>query len=197
MAGRGRRVIKGVVIGLLALAGCAAPSSDAQRWAEARGGIVDAGLGLARARAALARIEACGAIERPLTVAVLDSDAPGAYGWRTGTIFVTHGLVDLADDDELAAAIAHEAGHLLVDGHVPRTAALDGCRRACGAGAGEDAEIAADRMGVELLRVSAVPGQALERLLGKLASSPGTTSTCRGHLNRRIAALRAPHDHAQ
>ena len=101
-----------------------------------------------------------------LTVAVLDTNAVGAFCWPSGAVFVTRGLVDLADDDELCAAIAHEAGHLVADDHLPRAVALDGWRRP----SATDAEIAADLTARELLKRSAVSEQALPRLLGKLAA---------------------------
>jgi Zn-dependent protease with chaperone function len=186
-----------VIVVLLAAAagvsGCASGgASHVQRWAESRGGTLAAGPEHDRAQAALAPLIACGAIQRPLTVAVLDCDDTGAYCWRSGAVYVTRGLLDRLDDDEVTAAIAHEVGHLLVDGHMPRTAALDGCRSACGAGAQEDSEIAADLLGRELLKMSGVSERALTRLLSKLAANPANTINCRDHLARRIAALDAP-----
>ena len=173
--------------------GCiAAEPSQVKRWADDHGGTLKGASANGRAERGLARLTESGAIQRRLTVAVLDTDDVGAYCWRSGAIYLTRGLIERLEDDELCAAIAHEAGHLLVDGHMPRAAALDGCRRACGAGEAEDSEIAADLMGRELLRMSAVPEQALTRLLGKLATNPANSSTCRDHLARRIAALGAP-----
>ena len=52
-----------------------------------------------------------------------------AYGWRGGNLFLTRGLVDVMDDDELAAAVAHELGHLLGDGHVHSMTSLRGCEQ--------------------------------------------------------------------
>jgi hypothetical protein len=132
-----------------------------------------------------------GRVARPLTVSVLDTDDTGAFCWRSGAVYVTRGLVDLLDDDELAAAIAHEVGHLLLDGHTPRAAALDGCRLHPSPNR-EDAETAADFMGRELLKTSAVPDEALPRLLSKLAERPATASTCRDCLARRVARLTSP-----
>lgn len=174
--------------------GCAAASSPAQRWVESCGGTVS-GPAQERARSALARLQVNGWLERPLTVTVLRSDRPGAYCWRSGAIFVTQGLIGLLDDDELTAAVAHEAGHLVADGHIPRNAALDGYRRARGTRvasiASVDAEVAADRMGRELLRDSGIPDRSIERLLVKLASTPAMDPRCREHLHLRVAALRA------
>ena len=193
MSPSGCAIVFSVIAILLGASGGCATSrpSHVQRWEENHGGRL-AGAAQDRAGRALERIAACGAVQRRLTIAVLDTDDLGAYCWRSGAIYLTRGLVERLDDDELCAAIAHEAGHLLVDGHMPRTAALDGCRRACGAGKEDDAEIAADLMGRELLRMSAVPERALARLLSKLAIDPANTSNCRDHLVRRIEALDAP-----
>jgi hypothetical protein len=122
-----------------------------------------------------------------LGVSVLDSDDTGAFCWRSGAVFVTRGLVDILDDDELSAAVAHEVGHLLVEGRTPIAAALDGCRFHA-----MDAESAADFAGRELLRRSAVPDAALPRLLNKLAAQPATNSACRECLARRAARLASP-----
>src|SRR5437899_1996032 len=60
---------------------------------------------------------------------VLNYDTACAFGWPDGRIYLTRSLVDLLDDQELAAAIAHELGHLVVDGHLHGAAALRGCER--------------------------------------------------------------------
>jgi Zn-dependent protease with chaperone function len=122
---------------------------------------------------------------QPLKVVVVDSDEVGAFCWRSGKIVVTRALVDLVDDEELAAAIAHEAGHLLRDGHLQRPAALNGCA------SDRDAETGADLIGRELLRAGGLPHDALARLLQKVAAHSQTTQGCRDHLNRRIARLSA------
>jgi Zn-dependent protease with chaperone function len=96
---------------------------------------------------------------------------------------ITRALVDLVDDDELAAAIAHEAGHLLAEGHLQRPAALNGCAT------DRDAEISADLLGRQLLRNAGLPQDAVARLLRKVAAHPKTTPACRDHLTRRIVRL--------
>ncbi|MDQ3439452.1 MAG: M48 family metalloprotease [Planctomycetota bacterium] len=171
--------------------GCAAsPSPQIERWTKDRGGVL-AGAPQQRADRALARLRASGALNQSLTVSVLNTRSVAAFCWRSGAVFVTRGLLDLLDDDELAAAIAHESGHLLLDGHLPAAAALDGCRRMPGSRVGEEAEMAADLMGRELLRLAGVSEDALPRLLGKLARDPAATAACRNHLSRRIARLNA------
>jgi len=78
----------------------------------------------------------------------------GAWAWPDGRIEVSRALVDRLDEEELAAALAHELGHLLDGGHLPvGTAGLDdgpplGLRGAAGA---DEAEARADRIGCALL----------------------------------------------
>ena len=45
--------------------------------------------------------------------AVTDQRFVNAFAYPGGRIFVTRGLLDLCDDDELAAVIGHEVGHVL------------------------------------------------------------------------------------
>jgi peptidase M48-like protein len=123
----------------------------------------------ARAQAALARLADAGA---GVTVRVLGESDPAAFAWRDGTVFVTRGLVALLSDDELAAALAHELGHLTGRG--------DGLP-------GPAAELLADRIGGEVLRVSGLPPGLMLHMLRKL--DPGDA-----HIAARIAALEAPAD---
>jgi Zn-dependent protease with chaperone function len=111
----------------------------------------------------------------------------GAYGWRSGELFVTRALVDLLDDQELAAALAHEMGHLLGDGSARRWAGLSG-------GSDSDASLTveanADRLGADLLRRHHVPPQAMPRMLAKVARATGLDGACQDALRRRIELLR-------
>ena len=64
------------------------------------------GIGLNLARAANYQ-------EEPLEFFVLKSQVPNAFAWDSKTVFVTMGLLELAESkDELAAVLAHEIGHL-------------------------------------------------------------------------------------
>ena len=165
--------------------GCSAgPSNTIDRWAAERGGVlVDARQD--RAERTLARLSVANVTSKRLSIAVLDTSSIGAFSWPSGQVFVTRGLVDLVDDDELCAAIAHEAGHLVVDGHLPPPAALDGYRRS----SRQDCEVTADLMARELLKGSSVDGQALPRLLKKIANQPAASPASRAQLSRRIAQL--------
>jgi Zn-dependent protease with chaperone function len=105
-------------------------------------------------------------------------DEVGAWAWPDGRIEVSRVLLDRLDDDELAAALAHELGHLLDRGH------LAAAPRAL-AGDGGDLEHRADRIGCVLLSSRGVSGEAMIRMLGKLAAA---TRDRDGALAARIAA---------
>jgi Zn-dependent protease with chaperone function len=92
----------------------------------------------------------------------------GAWSWPDGRIRVSRALVDLLDDDELRAALAHEVGHLLDGGHVVGgPASLRGSHGAAGV------EARADVLGCRLLRARGAPTEALPRMLRRLAASLG------------------------
>ncbi len=88
----------------------------------------------------------------------------GAWAWPDGRIEASRALLDVLDDDELAAALAHELGHLLDRGH------LAGAPRAL-AGGTADLERRADGIGCQLLERLGVPGDAMVRMLAKVAAA--------------------------
>jgi len=102
----------------------------------------------------------------------------GAWAWPDGQIEVAKGLVDRLDDQELAAALAHELGHLVDGGH------LDAGPHALDGGAG-DLERRADRIGCAMLVRHGVPAAAMPRMLAKVAAA---THDPTGELAARIAA---------
>jgi len=124
--------------------------------------------------------------DRSVRVTVDDTPRVGAYAWPDGRILLTRGLVRLLADDELAAAVAHELGHLLADGHLHAAAALSGT------GAGPDVESRADAVGRALLPPANYPPDAMPRMLEKVAASPGMSNECRARLRERTNRLRAP-----
>lgn len=69
----------------------------------------------ARVRAVGQRVvTAAGLANRPWDYAVLINEAPNAFVLPGGHVGVTTGLLDLVDnDDQLAAVIGHEAGHVV------------------------------------------------------------------------------------
>jgi len=134
---------------------------------------VDA-LRLGRLDMAARRVGAAG-----IEIALASRREAGAWAWPKGPIRVSRALVDLVDDDELAAAIAHELGHLQDDG------TWHGLRAALEGDASPDAEARADEHGCRLLASRGIPPAATVRLLEKLGPS------VRGGLSERIARARA------
>jgi predicted Zn-dependent protease len=105
----------------------------------------------------------------------------GAWAWPDGRVRVSRALVDLLDDDELAAALAHELGHLLDRGDLPAPPAA-----LLGGAEGDDPEIRADRIGCRLLAAGGLAPDAMTRMLTKVAAC------CRSYaFARRIVAARA------
>ena len=120
-----------------------------------------------------------------VTVRILDSADPTAFSWPNGQVFVTRGLVDLLDDQELAAAIAHELGHLVGDGllkHAP-VAALRGCCKDF------DAEARADAIGVNLLRDRNLPAHSMAGMLERVRASGSLPPSCREAIGHRIELI--------
>lgn len=149
---------------LAALAGCsatrplapAALAGDALRVAR----VQRIGHELAGATAAPERID----------VGLASRDGLGAWSWPDGRIRVSRALVDVLDDDELRAALAHEVGHLLDAGHVAGEASAlagssDGTRRDP-----SGIEARADALACGLLRARGAPIEALPRMLRTVAS---------------------------
>lgn len=138
------------------------------------------------ARAGVALLRLRPAFAAPVSLRVAASDRLAAYSWDDGRIVVTRGLVDSLTDDELAAAIAHEMGHLCLAraGQPARPPfALRGNR-------GDD-EHRADLEALRLLQSSGIPLAALARALGRVRDSPLTPGSLKEGLWLRIAALRA------
>ncbi len=121
--------------------------------------------------------------EKMIRVSVLDSNEIAAYGWRDGRILLTSGLIDQVNDDELAAAAAHELGHLLDDGIVKPVASLRGCKEDL------DAEARADALGVQVLGQQRIAPEAMESMLAKVRDS--VPADCAQGIGRRLARLAA------
>lgn len=102
----------------------------------------------------------------------------GAWAWADGHIRVSRALVDLLDDNELAAALSHELGHLLDRGDLP-----DPPVSLLGGAGGDDPEVRADQLACRLLVARGIVPDAMTRMLTKVAAR-----CCGGHFARRIAA---------
>jgi predicted Zn-dependent protease len=135
---RGRRVIFALLAGLaLVLAACAPndppaitasvlppvaprtaaaekPSPERKRLIEAFGGVYSAPATQAYLDGVLAKLAAATDASGPTyRVTVLNSPIVNAFSLPSGDIFVTRGLLVLADDTaEIAAVMAHEIGHI-------------------------------------------------------------------------------------
>ena len=160
--------------------GCGSAASQLS-WVRAQGGVIqDAHLN--RAQVACSILLGSSA-DRAVHIHVLDSDSVGAYGWPNGNLFVTRGLVDLLSEEELAAAIAHEMGHLLNDGHLHTVVSLRGC---C---VSPDVEVRADAIGVRLLHERGISRATMISMLNKVRSSPGVPFSCQQGIGQRIELL--------
>jgi hypothetical protein len=105
----------------------------------------------------------------------------GAWAWPDRRIRVSRALVDLLDDDELAAALGHELGHLLDRGDLPAPPVA-----LLGGSGGDDLEARADQIGCRLLAARGLASDAMARMLAKVAARGGGD-----RFARRIAAARA------
>jgi Zn-dependent protease with chaperone function len=176
--------------------GCAstkAPLSPSEaamdRWASEQGGTTNLDARQARVDGIARRLIGDRSALH-VNVHVLANDVPGAFGWPSGQLFVTRGLVDSTTDDELMAALAHELGHLMSDGHMPTAAggggvvvSLSGYSRSL------DTESRADAFGVEYLRARGVQPGAMISLLAKVRGSLPPAS--RLAIDHRINLLEA------
>jgi Zn-dependent protease with chaperone function len=174
-----RQLIAIIFLPLVAL-GCATTPAM-QTWTQQQGGVI-ADARLVRAQSIAKNLASyCQGI--PITIHVLASDTPCAYGWPTGHIFVTRGLMDMLDDDELTAAIAHEMGHLLSDGRLHTIAALQGYAM------DGDRESRADAAGTALLQARGLGPVVMIHMLQKVEASPLVPSQYKLALQQRIAIL--------
>ena len=176
-----RNTIEFVVVVLIpVLGGCTGTART--RWVDQHGGVLR--------DSRHERVEAVAQRVVPqhllgtIKVRVLDTGTISAFGWRDGSVYVTRGLVDRCTDEQLAAAIAHELGHLFGDGHLPPFVGLRGCERDF------DEEQRADQLGVALLRARGLPPGVMAEMLGVVMNSGGPKSTCRLALLRRIRLIR-------
>ena len=174
-----RALLLFAISGLLVGVGCSpAPSQSA--WIRSQGGLAGQPQ-LAKAQAAL---ELLGKDEtRTVHLSILNSDAAGAYAWPGGDVFVTRGLVDLLDQQELAAALAHEMGHLIADRALNPPTSLHGST------GGDASEIAADATGVDLLANQGIERDVMISMLRKVSCSATVNPACRKAMQERIAIL--------
>ncbi len=99
------------------------PAAPHARWEATQGGLIEGTADCVRVSAAFERITT-GLPRTHLFIHVLNSPSPAAFSFPDGSIYVARGLAERLTNDELAAAIAHELGHLLHDGVIAAPAAL-------------------------------------------------------------------------
>ena len=177
-----------------ALQGRSPGGASIDRWVQRFGG-VDEGAA-ARVRQACQPVlrwvkDQPGFKGQPVSLFVLASDFPSAYAWPHGEIFVTRGLAALLTDNELAAAVAHELGHL-IDGGQDEGVGLGGLRRGAWGFWGRttpkpqtldgdeqwvDIECRADAAGVKILTDAGLAPTAMTSMLKKLREAHRTRST--------------------
>jgi len=151
-----------------------------QQWTNQQGGeVIDA---RAQRLAAIgnelqARVECS-----PLHFHVLRNSALAAYSWASGDIYLTSSLMDAATDDEIAASVAHELGHLLNNGDAHTVLSLRGVT------APASVEERADRVGCHLLAASGRSPAALLDVLQKICAA-APSAECRAEISQRIQAI--------
>lgn len=168
------------------VAGCQAahlsPSPAPASWLARQGG-VERGAESERVRRAANGL--AGEVAHALTAEVVASRHVGAYAWPSGEIYVTQGLLDLLDDGELAAALAHEIGHLLRGGHLAR--ATDPASLL----SGRADERAADDCALALLRAVGIRPTTMASMLTKVSRVIGADTPTGRSLARRAARVGA------
>jgi Zn-dependent protease with chaperone function len=149
-------------------------------WVLSKGGCIGNAAYAERAARACARLKC-----PPQTKArVLASREPAAYSWPNGQLFVTRGLLDLLDDEELTAAIAHEMGHLLSSESRRGVLGLRGRER------GLDAEVKADEIGTSLLNSAGIRPETMAMMLSKVRDAARLQPACLAEMDSRIERLR-------
>ena len=178
----------GLIVWLVAwAAGCAhrTTASAPAAWIDQLGGR-ETGVYECRATRVLDRL-----LNEPVrcrfSVAVLGSPEPVAYCWPNGDVFVTRGLLDLLDDEELAAAIAHEVGHVMT---APPSHGIVSLR---GRDSRLTAEVDADAAGAKLLTAAGLHPDAMSAMLAKVRDAVDIPSRYREQMSRRIDLLTASH----
>lgn len=179
------RLIYFTALGLSLLAGCSTPADARRSWIATQGGLINDCARQQRLDAIAARLTAKHPALR-VEVRILASGAVCAYAWPKRTVFVTRGLLDRADDDVVAAAVAHEMGHFASDGHARPVVSVKGYHDDSGA------EGLADAYGVELLRLQRLPPDAMVGMLRLVRDCNPLPGACVSAMNRRIDRLVGP-----
>ena len=116
---------------------------------------------------------------------VLNSNDLAAYSWPNGELYVTRGMIDAANPDELAAVVAHEIGHLIDHRHSNATTMLLGQKHHL------NPEIQADSMGCRILAACNISTTAMLHMLQKVKQSTQPRDPVYALLNQRIQRLQS------
>ena len=155
-------------------------SAVESQWVLQRGGVIR---GSQQLRAQLLCDRLCrGWIHNSIHVRIVNSSLLGAWTWPDRDIYITRGLALHLTDDELAAAIAHEMGHLINSNAVQCPYALGRNGEKLGIEAG------ADLTGSRVLAAHGISPQCLIRVLQLLYRRSSNVSL-RNSLQLRIQAL--------
>lgn len=185
--------ILAILVVLSTIAGCSTPggagSAMVSAWACQQGGEIREphfDRMLAACESVLNAVDQDG---KAIRLHVIASDAATAYAWPSGDVYLSCGLVDLLSDDEIAAVVAHELGHLVGDGHLSSPATLDGSRGATGYALSGDEEHRADLVGCKILACCRIRPDAMARMLRRVHDAQPAQSTIRAMMRQRLNAL--------
>lgn len=176
-------LLSGLLCALLA-GGCAAGGEAFARdsWTKRQGGI-SAGDKSIPLTGAVERLQiACPLIK--LHVHVLEKNDLSAYVWPDGHIYVSRELAARATEEQLAAAMAHEIGHLLDKQNTPPPSALAPHFTA------EDLrEYRADQLGRALLVKAGYSDKHMASLLRLIQADPTNSPELCARIARRLDRL--------
>jgi len=116
-------------------------------------------------------------------IKVLDDARPYACSWSDGVIGLSRGLLHLMDQDETAAVVGHELGHLL--SHQGKS----GIWSLLGGNNWTNNEEQADSIAVVLLRHACISPLALPHALAKVRDAPQSPLELKAGLDQRIDRL--------
>lgn len=173
-----------IAVALLLAAGCTR-SVNKSAWIEKQGGLVQDMDPSPRLEACLNSLSICLGTRPQLFV--LESPAITAHAWSDGSIYLTRGLMTAMDDEQLAAAIAHEIGHLLDEDHLMSVSQWS----LPGKSLPLDSEVRADWIGCKLLAAQGLTSEAMTRALERVQQWDGLSTTQQQAIGRRIELLRA------
>ena len=154
---------------------------SARAWINSVGGVTDDAACQERADAILHRLVAPWEPPgEPVRLAIIDDDRVRAYAWPPCYVLVSRGMMNKMQETEIAAAIAHELGHLIDDRHLDPPAAL------VGGGHSPNQEHRADAIGLKLMARAQYNAEGMTSLLDYLLQDETLSVQTRGRIERRL-----------